>query len=311
VQSSEVRSLKVVLPEIVKRLRPQTSLPQILGELYPVHDSKHPEPNWQNLQSQVCTVQQCEDPQYLFWCDQLKMAPVFHRKRWEYAFILQALKNATDFRKGAKGIGFGVGKEPLVPYFAMQGMQILATDLAATVAAEKGWADTNQYAFSLSDYEGFGYCGREILRDKVELRTVDMNHIPEDLKKGEFDFCWSACALEHLGGIEQGLHFIKETLKCVQPGGVLVHTTELNIGSLTETLETGPSVLFLKKHIEDLAQELRAHGHQIDLNFNLGSQWSDLHFDVPPYADYSHLKLELEKHITTSIGLIIRKAASQ
>ena len=41
----------------------------------------------------------------------------------------------------------------------------------------------------------------------VSLRHVDMNHVPADLA-GRFDIVWSACALEHLGSIANGLRFM-------------------------------------------------------------------------------------------------------
>lgn len=311
VQAAEERIMLNVFPEVAKRISQSQEPKQAMGSTYPAHDPSHPTPSWGGLMSQACTVEQCQDPRYFYWCDELKMTPILHRKRWEYAFILEAINRLTAFRSDIRGLGFGVGKEPIVPYLAGKGLRLTATDLAPTEAVAKGWADTNQFAFRLEDYFGFGYCSMEVLKERVQTRTVDMNQVPDDLRRAEFDFAWSACALEHLGNIDLGLEFIRKSLECVRPGGFVVHTTELNIGSLDQTLTEGPSVLFLKKHIESLAEELRSQGHELELNFNLGHQWSDLYFDVPPYSEYSHLKLELEKHVTTSFGLIIKKGHRQ
>ena len=40
--------------------------------------------------------------------------PRKHRKQWEFCYILQALCRAGVMRVSARGLGFGVGREPLV-----------------------------------------------------------------------------------------------------------------------------------------------------------------------------------------------------
>jgi hypothetical protein len=66
-------------------------------------------------------------------------------------------------------------------------------------------------------------------------------------------------------------------------------------------------VLFRKRDFEELASRLKSQGHEIELNFHLGTQDFDRHYDVPPYSEFTHLKLELDRFITTSYGLVIRK----
>jgi hypothetical protein len=136
-----------------------------------------------------------------------------------------------------------------------------------------------------------------------------MNEIPKDLSREEFDFTWSACAFEHLGSIENGLKFVQKSIDCLKPGGIAVHTTELNVSSNDSTIEVGHTVIFRKSDIEELARRLRAQGHQIELNFHLGTQPQDKFYDVPPYSDFNHLKLELDQFITTYYGIIVRKKA--
>jgi hypothetical protein len=45
------------------------------------------------------------------------------------------------------------------------------------------------------------------------------------------------------------------------------------------------------------------------LNFDTGDQPLDLHVDVPPYRQTDHLKLQIAQWVSTSFGLIVRKAA--
>ncbi|UIJ71052.1 hypothetical protein [Aurantimonas sp. HBX-1] len=142
----------------------------------------------------------------------------------------------------------------------------------------------------------------------VSYETCDMNHIPDHLRG--FDFCWSACCLEHLGSIRHGLDFIINSLDTLNPGGMAVHTTELNLSSNDATVETGPTVLFRRRDLEDLMSEVEALGHSITpLSISLMATPLDHHVDVPPYGDTLHLKLLLMEYVSTSVGVVIRKAS--
>ncbi len=264
-------------------------------------------PRFSSVTSQAATKEQMLEPVYAEWCRRLNDLPNFHRKHWEYCFVLQALDQNGALRPGSKGVGFGVGKDPIVAYMASRGCFLTATDLDPETAHEAGWAETNQYSQKLLDLNERGICSDRDLQDRVTLRNVNMNAIPEDLSRGDFDFTWSACAFEHLGSIELGLRFVENSLKCLKPGGIAVHTSELNVSSNDETLTAGGTVLFRKRDFEELAYRLKSQGHEIELNFHLGTQDFDRHYDVPPYSEFTHLKLELDRFITTSYGLVIRK----
>jgi hypothetical protein len=121
-----------------------------------------------------------------------------------------------------------------------------------------------------------------------------------------FDFTWSACALDHLGTLENGMTFIERSLDCLRPGGVAVHTTEFNVSSDSSTLATGSTVLYRRRDIIELTERLVSRGHRMVLNFNPGSGEIDRHVDEPPYSDV-HLKLRTADYVATSIGLIVDK----
>ena len=72
---------------------------------------------------------------------------MLHRKMWEWLFICEALFERGMLRPGRRGLGFGVGKEPLVALFASMGVEVLATDLDPERAREQGWTETgDEYA---------------------------------------------------------------------------------------------------------------------------------------------------------------------
>jgi hypothetical protein len=139
-----------------------------------------------------------------------------HRKLWEYCYIAQALHERDMLRSGRRGLGFAVGQEPLSSLLASLGCEIVATDLAVEEAVEGDWVATDQHATSLEVLNQRGICPDELFRDRVSLRYVDMRNIPGDLR--DFDFVWSACALEHLGSLNLGEQFVYESLRCVKPG---------------------------------------------------------------------------------------------
>lgn len=256
--------------------------------------------------SVVCKESHFRLPLYAYWCNALRKKPRFHRKQWEYVYISQVLHERGKLTKGASGIGFGVGREPLVSLFASRGVKILATDLNLEEAKEKGWVQTSQHSNEAQDLNLLGLCDPTTFKSLVEFMHVDMNDIPKDI--GVFDFCWSSCALEHLGSINKGKEFIFNSVRLLKPGGVAVHTTELNLSSPDTTLDNDRScVIFRRKDIENIADELRKGGYKVEfLDFSPGNEPYDNWIDAPPYQDNPHLKLKLGQIVTTSIGFIVK-----
>jgi cyclopropane fatty-acyl-phospholipid synthase-like methyltransferase len=262
---------------------------------------------FENVKSQAATFSQMQSKEYLKWCGRLREEPNFHRKSWEYMYILKALEQNNKLQKGMKGLGFGVGQEPIVAYMVAQGCSVVATDLNPAMAIEKGWMQSGEYAKKLLDLNPRSVCSDKALQSHVTHRYVDMNHVPDDLLKEQFDFIWSACAIEHVGSIEKSMEFVVNSLKALKPGGVAVHTTEFNLSSNEETITEGGTVVFRKQDIETLAHRLRHQGCDIELNFDLGEARLDKYYDIAPFSDFHHLRLQLDKFVITSYGLLIQK----
>jgi len=189
--------------------------------------------------------------------------------------------------------------------FASRGVSILATDLEPERAHDRGWVASAQHASNKQALNNRGICEAAEFERLVDFRNADMNAIDADLRG--FDFCWSACALEHLGSIKNGLDFIVNSLDCLRPGGIAVHTTEFNCHSDFVTLNYFPTVLFRKRDFIELAKRLDAAGHEVTLNFELGQMPLDRHIDLPPYGATDHLKLQIGIWVSTSFGIMIRK----
>lgn len=260
------------------------------------------------LQSCLCTQNQFQTDAYINWCRQMNEPPRFHRKQWEFCYIAEALHERGLLKPGSSGLGFGVGKEPLPSLFASYGCSIVATDMDEAGAQAAGWTATHQHMGSLVAMNSRGLCEPRMFSQLVQRRVVDMTAIPPDLRN--FDFTWSACSLEHVGSLELAVGFILNSVECLRPGGTAIHTTEFNMSSNQDTLETGGTVLFRRKDIEDVVRLLRSAGHDIQVSFDPGSGPADVYVDVPPYRTSPHLRLELDRFVATSIGLIVRRKSA-
>ncbi len=259
--------------------------------------------------SVVCRQESFDAPYFAYWTARLCEGLRYHRKLWEFVFLCQAFWERGVLKEGARGVGFGVGMEPLSAYFASQECQIVATDMNHSAAVDEGWAESSQHSASKEQLRKSAVCPDGLFDRNVDFREVDMNQIPEDLV--DFDFCWSACALEHLGSIEKGLTFIENSVKCLKPGGWAIHTTEFNLSSDDDTIDNLGTVLFRKQDMVGLAARLRAQGHLVaEFDFDPGSLPIDHYIDLPPYREHPHLKMALMGYSTTSFGIIVQRGST-
>ena len=186
------------------------------------------------IRSRICTQAQLQEPWFDAWCTALGERPRAHRKLWEHAYIARVLDAHGHLAPGQQGLGFGVGREPLTALFAGRGCSIVATDLAHDAEGARVWSNTGQHAGGLAGLSRPELCDTDAFEKLVTWRPVDMRALPDDLSG--FDFCWSACSLEHLGTLEAGLAFVEGSMQTLRPGGLAVHTTEYNLDSDTDTV---------------------------------------------------------------------------
>lgn len=270
---------------------------------------EYPPPSITSPVSQLCTANQFLTETYRKWCREIQSPARYSRKQWEFVYILQVLAINGMLTPGKKGLGFGCGREPLPGVFAKYGCSILATDLTQEIAQQKGWVDTLQHSSTLDELytSAHRYISRAEFNERVKFQAVDMNDIPDDYKN-QYDFVWSACALEHLGSLRYGMDFVKNTAQCLRPGGISVHTTEFNLSSNEDTCEEVECSIYRAKDIQQLINELEMDGFVVSrLNLNSGENRVDNYIDAPPYGFSPHLKLALSGYVVTSIGLIVKR----
>lgn len=220
-------------------------------------------------------------------------------------YILQVLENHGMLRPGRRGLGFGVGNEPIAAYAAGKSVDILATDLPANAPRAEEWRASGEHAEQLADLNASGLCDADAFRERASFRQVDMRDIPDDLRS--FDFAWSSCAMEHLGSLDAGMEFLERQLSCLKPGGIGVHTTEYNVDPNGATLSDGLTVLYQRPQLEELVYAMRKRGHQMRITFRVGGEPEDLHVDVPPFTN-THIRTQTLGFTHTSFGLVVKRS---
>lgn len=231
-----------------------------------------------------------------------------HRKVWEYSAIAEALSGRHVLGPGKKGLGFAVGREPLISLFAGMGANVLATD-TPDPGVSALWKSDNQHASSATDLLFDKLIDRDSFEKRVQFEYADMRQL-EKFEPASFDFIWSACALEHLGSLEAGHRFIRDSATLLRAGGVAAHTTEYNVFSDDDTLLLPNQVIYRRRDIKAIAKDLAHRGFRVGpIDFDSGNHKYDLEFDLPPWCTTGrkHVKLKLGPFIATSILLILER----
>ena len=257
----------------------------------------------------VCRQEHFAGPAFLEWRRRLASDLLYHRKLWEWVWICRTLDERGLLQAGSRGLGFGTGREPLAAAFAARGCEVLATDQAAGTGADP-WQTTGQWSGGLEGLAFPAVCPPDQFAQRVRYRSVDMNAVPADL--AGFDFTWSVCALEHLGSLEAGLRFVEESVRCLRPGGVAVHTLEYNVSSNDATVERGETVIYRRRDVEGLVRRLEAAGHEVaPIDWDAGDGILDRYVDLPPYGTDAHLRLMTgHGYVMTSLAVVVRRGTS-
>jgi 2-polyprenyl-3-methyl-5-hydroxy-6-metoxy-1,4-benzoquinol methylase len=265
------------------------------------------------LKSKLCTQADMDSDWALFWTQEMKLRFAYHRKVWEFVYIAQALWTKGKMKAGMSGLGFGCGNEPLPSLFAKFGVAILGTDLGTEDPLALRWGNSNQHAAEVAALRQKHICADENLLKNITFQSADMNNIDKTLDS-RFDFCWSACALEHLGSVEKGFTFIRNSLKTLKPGGVAVHTTEYTF-DLEIAHDHWPTVLYKRERLLEFVDFLTRDGYAVaELDLAPGNLLLDGFADLQTKEFFSqrmaanlHLKTVFDGYACTSVGLIIQK----
>lgn len=243
-----------------------------------------------------------DKPWFHKWATALGEPVHIHRKLWEWCEILQASADAGRLQPGLSALGFGVGREPIPATLARLGLHVLATDLP-TSDLSGSWAATNQHANDSSALLT-GHVDPDVVARLVRFQPFNMC---DDLTPlGHHDLVWSSCVIEHLGSPAAGLDFVRRSLDLLNPGGVAIHTTEMELTARKVSVDYGHCAIYTPEHLGEFFGAL-PEGFSYSASFSIPLEApEDCHVDLPPYdRGLPHLKLALNKSITTSFSITI------
>lgn len=277
-----------------QKYRPFIASPAVFGKL----GSRY-------METANCVSQDFLSPRFADFCARIGRPVSLHRKLWEYGFVAHHLQENGVLRAGVKGVGFGVGAEPLPSFFASLGCQILATDTPPSVGSE-GWSLRNLSGSYRGDLFNPTGVNGEVYDRNVYFRPVDARNIDDNICN--FDFCWSVDCIGALGSIEDGLNFIESSVRSVvKVGGICIHTGELNISDNDDRTETDDTSLYRVRDVDRLISRLEERGHKCTrLPIEPGSSFSDYIVGVPPFGDV-HLKWKTGEFVRTSFGIVVTR----
>ena len=294
------------IPERLKSFYKSAPIPaiDILGIELDCSSSKFNTP----FESDLCRFEDINNIEYKNICNNVFLMPVnYQRKQWEWIYIYYQLLKSEVISPGKKGLGFGVGKEPLAAIFASRGCQILATD--APTENSSGWINTDQHASNINSLVQQNILNIDEFRNLCKFKFLDMNQhylIPEG-----YDFHWSSCVIEHLGGLSNIKSFLIESGKKLNPDGIAVHTTEFNLTSNENTYSEVDCYVFRRVDIDLLDKELKMNGLNMKkIIFNVGSHPYNYHIDISSTKASTsdlHLRNLIGDFACTSMGIVIHK----
>jgi SAM-dependent methyltransferase len=177
--------------------------------------------------------------------EDLEETPRFHRKQWEFAAILMALRARGLLATDRTGLSLGAGRERILYAVARRVRRVVATDL---YEADSGWEGART-----DDPEAWVRAGAPfpVEDGRLTARRMDMRSL--DFPARSFDFCYSSCAIEHIGGRDDFLRHLREVGRVLQEGGVYAFTTEFHYGP--ELISHPENFVFPADYLRDLIAE--------------------------------------------------------
>jgi hypothetical protein len=184
----------------------------------------------------VCRHADFDDPAITDEILRCHTTPRHHRKQWEYALVLGTARRLGLIRAGARALGLGVGREPVVAVLAADGMAVTATELDRIGLART--PPMNPPPAMAARIRGLN--DRQILPDAAFDAAVTFGYrdaaAPAGADAGRFDLVWSCSLLHQMSGPEAALAALAASRDRLAPGGWALHTFDI-------LLESGPGAV--------------------------------------------------------------------
>jgi SAM-dependent methyltransferase len=147
-----------------------------------------------------------------------------HRKDWEWALGIVAMRRFDKLTKKSTAIGIGSGTEPIPFYLANNINHVYATDLYDA----KDWKNyaPSDFPENPKKYAPFPY-------NEDALTVLRMNGTKLEFPSENFDIAFSFSSIEHFGGKNHSgaLRSLREIERVLKRGGIAVIATEYIINN--------------------------------------------------------------------------------
>jgi SAM-dependent methyltransferase len=234
-----------------------------------------------------------------------------HRKDWEWAIGVIAMKRFGKLNKDSKAVGIGAGREEILFYLANKLSHVYATDIYDG-QRWKNFAPTD-FLKNPKKYAPFPY-----KEDALTVLKMDGTNL--DFPDNTFDIAFSFSSIEHFGGENHSgaLKSMKEIERVLKPGGIAVIATEyiLNDKDHPEFFNqrTIYSDLIDKldklKLVEPLDLRITTNTlENIIDHFNIDANWDKMSNEYK--RNHPLILLKIRNILFTSVMLIFQKQPAQ
>jgi SAM-dependent methyltransferase len=231
-----------------------------------------------------------------------------HRKDWEWAIGIMAMKRFDKLNKSSTAIGVGSGTEPIPFYLANKISRVYATDLYED---DESWkqAAPSEFLKDPKKYSPFQY------REDA-LTVLRMSGAKLDFPDESFDIAFSFSSIEHFGGENHSgaLKAMKEIERVLKPGGIAVISTEyiLNDKEHPEFFNKRTIHSDLIDRLDKLKLveplDLRITTNTLDTVIDYNSEakiWDTLDWEYK--RTHSHIVIKYYNILLTSVMVVLQK----
>ena len=233
-----------------------------------------------------------------------------HRKDWEWALGIIAMRRFGKLNEKSTAIGVGSGREAILYYLANKVKHVYATDLYKV----RNWMEAapSDFPENPKKYAPFPY-------KEDALTVLRMDGTKLEFPSESFDIAFSFSSIEHFdsGGKNNhsgALRSLKEMERVLKPGGLAVITTEYIIND-KEHLEFFNKRTIYSDLIDKLERlklveplDLRITTKTLDTVIDyssIGVSWNNINNDYK--RTHPHIVLRIKNILFTSIMLVFQK----
>jgi SAM-dependent methyltransferase len=254
--------------------------------------------DWNNVEIQ----QAFQELQINRWREHL-----IHRKDWEWALGIIAMKRFNKINKNSVAIGVGAGKEDVLFYLANKMNHVYATDLYSELRWRK--AATYDFVINPTKYAPFPY-------KQNALTVLQMDATNLEFPSDNFDVAFSFSSIEHFGGENHSgaLKSLKEIERVLKPGGIAIVATEFILNSKEHKEFFNKSTIYsdILNRLDGLSLveplDLRVTTNTLDTvldYFSQGIDWDS--YDIEFKKTHPHIILRIRDILITSLMLVFKK----